>query len=120
MAAKKKSVKKTSKSKAKKTVKKKTTKKAVKKLPKKKTVKKAAPLRTQSRRIKATPGRISLVLRNLILFIVITLISYILYLVSNNFVYDSFFYLLSMVAGFISLAFLISLVVFLFLKIMRK
>jgi len=113
MAAKKKTAKKTSKKKA---VKKKSVKKRRKSSP---GVKKSSP-KPVARKIRATRTRINLVVKNLILFIVLTLISYILYAVSTNELFDSFFYLLSMILGFVSLAFLISLLVLLILKAMRR
>lgn len=109
----------------KKTAKKTSKKKVVKKKPVKKTKKSSPRIKKSStkpvaRKIRATNTRINLVVKNLILFTVLTLISYILYAVSTNELFDSFFYLLSMVLGFVSLAFLISLLVLLFLRVMRK
>ena len=48
-----------------------------------------------------------LALRDLILFAVLSLISYILYLVSGSGIFQDTFYLLAMIFGFMALAFLI-------------
>ena len=107
----------------KKVAKKKTTKKVVKrKVSMKKAPQKVVKQTSKSviRQIRATPSRLRLVLRNLILFITLTLISYILYSVAGNIVYQTFFYFLSMILGFVSLAFLISLLVLVFLRLLRR
>jgi Na+/proline symporter len=98
----------------------------VKKRVKKPAVKKARrPVKRKDpsleiKRVRATPSRIKLVLRNLILFVILSLISYLLYIVFDNVIYETFFYFLTMILGFIALAFLISLVVFLVLRALRK
>lgn len=117
----KKKVKKAVKKKAtKKAAKKKTSKKKIVKKAPKKSVKKVARKPMKSRQVRATPRRVKFTLRNLILFIILALISYLLYVVSNNAIYETFFYFLAMILGFIALAFLISLLVFLVLRMMRK
>ena len=109
------------KKKVKKVAKKKTTKKVSKKNPVKKVAtKKVNSSKPAIKSIRATPSRIRLVLKNLILFVILSIISYVLYAVSNNEVFSQFFAILTMVLSFISLAFLISLLVFLVLKSMRK
>lgn len=108
------------KKKVKKAVKKKTTKKVAKKKTVKKSVKKVAHKPMKSKPVRATPRKIKFVLRNLILFIVLSIISYLLYTVSSDVVLKPFFYFLTMILGVIALAFLISLLVFLVLRSMRK
>ena len=71
-------------------------------------------------RVRATPTKFRLVLKNLILFVILGIISWLLYAVSGNVAYQTFFYVLTMILGFISLAFLISLIILAFLKLMRK
>ena len=96
---------------------------------KKKVVRKKAPVKKSSvkqvqkpeiRQVRATPSRLKLVLRNLILFVILSIISYILYIVSKGVVYETFFYFLTMILGFVSLAFLISFLVLIFLKLLRR
>ena len=64
-----------------------------KKVSKKKNVKRKAPKTIakkisqkpmMKKQVRATPSRIKLVLKNLILFVILSLISYLLYNVSNN------------------------------------
>jgi membrane glycosyltransferase len=125
MAEKKKGVKKkaTKKTASKKSAKKSTPKK--KSQSSKKTIK-SLPQKTSKiaqkteQKINPTKRRIHLVIKNLLLFSVLTIISYVLFTVSTNPIYDSFFYLLSIILGFVSLAFLISLLVLLVLRAMKK
>jgi hypothetical protein len=102
---------------AKKSAKKKVVKKKVS-VKKKLTVKNTS--KPEIKQIRATPSRLRLVLRNLILFAILATISYVLYVVSKGVVYETFFYFLAMILGFISLAFLISFLVLIFLRLLRK
>lgn len=115
----------------KKTVKKKTAKKAVKKAVKKKAVKKVAEKKVvaapkvskkaqKTSAVKTTKSRINMVLRDLLTFLIFTLISYLLYMVSSNVILNSFFFIAAWILGFISLAFLISLLVLVLLRAMKK
>ncbi len=109
----------------KKTVKKKTVKKAVKKTTKKKSpvtkkVVKKSTSKNQFQRVRATKTKIRMVVKNLLMFLVLSLISYLIFLVSNNEILNSFFFILSWILGFISLAFIISLLVLILLRAMRK
>lgn len=70
--------------------------------------------------VKPTRNKIRIVLKNLFLFAVLTLISYILKLVSGNEVYQDFFLLLMWILGIIALAFLIILLVLVLIKALRK
>jgi hypothetical protein len=72
------------------------------------------------KRILVTPGKFRLVTRNLIMFIVLSLLSFVLGTLSQTQVYVDFFVLLGWILAFIALAFLISLLVLLFLKALRK
>ena len=89
-------------------------KKGMKKVSKKRVVKK--PLRF----VRSSKRKINLVLRNLILFVVMSLISFVLYSVLINEIFKNLFSLLAMIFGFIAVAFLIILLVFLILKVMKK
>ena len=70
--------------------------------------------------VRASSRKINLALRNLILFVIISFISFILYKVSSNEVLLNFFNLLYIVAGFIALAFLIVLLILVLLRAMGK
>ncbi len=52
------------------------------------------------------------VVRNFILFLILTIISVILYTLSSSSIFEQFFGLLSIVLGFLAFAFLIIIVVF--------
>ena len=99
---------------------------------KKKRVRRAAKTRTFSRvakknlrRVVVKPSRsssrkVGIVVKNLILFSILSLISWLLYGVSNVGMYENLFLLLAYVLGFVALAFLIVLLVLLLLKLIRK
>jgi len=99
----------------KKKVKKKTSKKINTKT--KKIIRSAIRSSPEKRSIKK---KFNLVLYNLIIFIVLFVASALLYLVSNNDFYSNVFYLLAILLGFISIAFLIVLLVFVFVKLNKK
>ena len=109
----------------KKRVKKKSAKKAVrKKTPAKKSVSRSVSKKAShisSKKVRATGKKITLVSRNLILFIVLSLLSFLLYLVSNNKpLYAEFFRVLSWILGAIALAFFIAFLILIIMKAMRK
>ena len=60
--------------------------------------------------------KIKIALRDLILFVLLSLISFILYSASGNEIYQDTFYLLGIVFGFVALAFLILYLALLFSK----
>jgi membrane glycosyltransferase len=64
--------------------------------------------------------RIDVALRNLFLFLILAVISYILYTVLNNSLFSSLFSLLTIMFAFVALAFFIVLLVFLALKLAKK
>ena len=70
--------------------------------------------------VRATKRKIQLVVRNLIVFGVLAAIFLGLYRLSNNEMLRSLFQLLSIVLGFVGLAFLIVLLALLVLKMMKK
>jgi hypothetical protein len=95
----------------------------VKKKRGKKTVKKSKKISKKNiklPRVRSTKRKINLVLKNLILFAILTLVSLILYFLSNDILFRSLFQLLAIVLGFVGLAFLIVLLALLILKIMKK
>ena len=90
-------------------------KKRMKKVPKKRIVGKPP------RFVRASKRKINLVLRNLILFVVMSLISFVLYkYILSNELLITLFSLLAMIFGFVAVAFLIVLLVFLILRTMKK
>jgi len=89
-------------------------KKRVKKISKKRIINKPA------RMVRASKRKINLTLRNLFLFVVMSLIFLALYSILDNELFKNLFSLLAMIFGFIAVAFLIVLLVFLILKSMKK
>lgn len=106
----------------KKVVRKKSKKKAAKKVVRRKSPVKRKTVRKNAlpKKVRATKRKIGLVLKNLILFVILALISFLLYSVSGKEVYQDFFYLLALILGFIALAFLIVLLILLFMRAFRK
>jgi len=92
-------------------------KRVVKKTIKRKTAKKPV---IKKRKVRYSSRKIKLVLRNLFLFVVLFILSLILYSISGTEFYKNLFLLIGVVFGFISLAFLIVLLVFVFLKFLNK
>ena len=95
-------------------------KKAAAKRSVKKAVKKPLNQRVPPKGMRATPKKFKLVTKNLILFLCLALLSFLIYAVSNNVVYRDFFYLLFWILGLIFLAFFISLLILIFLKALRR
>jgi len=89
---------------------------------KKKSVRKKSARKTgKSKKVmRSTKRKINLALRNLILFGVLSIISFMLSSVSSNEIYVTLFGLISMILGFIAFAFFIVLLVFLVLRLMKK
>jgi len=75
---------------------------------------------TKSKQIKSNKQKINLVLKNLVLFVILFLASFLLYSVSSNELLINLFSLLAIVLGFVAGAFLIILLVFFFMKLMKK
>ena len=86
---------------------------------KKKSVKKRS-VNKSKKLVRYTKKKINLALKNLILFGVLSLIFFMLYSVSSNETYENLFLLFSMLLGFVGLAFLVVLLIFLVLKIMKR
>ena len=94
----------------------------VKKKRAKKSTSKSKKVKGKSKQVgvRSTKRKINLVLKNLILFTVLTVASLLLYFVSNNCFFINLFKLLAMVLGFVGVAFLIVLLALLILKFMKK
>lgn len=67
-----------------------------------------------------TKRKINLALRNLLLFLVLALVSYVLYKVVKNTLFYNLFSLLTIIFAFVALAFFIVVLVFLVLKMTKK
>jgi membrane glycosyltransferase len=88
---------------------------------KRKVKKKVSRSKVRVKSSKPSNGKkFNLVLTNLFVFVMLFVASSLLYLVSNNAFYDSVFYLLAILFGFISVAFLITFLVFVFLRVSKK
>ena len=85
-----------------------------------KKIKKSSKKSVGKRFVRSTKRKINLVLKNLVLFAVLALVSFGLYVFSNNVLFRSLFGLLAMILGFVGLAFLIVLLALLGLKLMKK
>ena len=88
----------------------------------KKRVKKKVSKKSSVKKENKKPSRkkISLVWKNLVLFGILFLASFMLYIVTSNELLNDFFYLLSIVLGAITGAFILILLVFFVMKLMRK
>jgi len=104
--------------------KKKTTKRRVKKAPTKKVSKKVkakkAPVKKKAvkRPIKGVPPikkRVRIVVKNLILFAILFVLSVALGMVNTSEIWDQLFWILAILTGFIAAAFLIILLIFVFM-----
>ena len=87
----------------------------LKKMPFKHNVSHVAP-----RRVPASKNKLSLVLKNLLLFGVLFILSLILYFNSSEIFWWNLFYLFSIVFGAIFALFLLVLLIMLFLRAMRR
>ena len=93
----------------------------------KKRAKRRAPRRI-SRRVSRSKGfsksdskkKIAIVLNNLLLFVALSLVSFVLYSFLQNELLVNLFFVMSMVFGFVGVAFLIALLVLLVLKLVKK
>lgn len=107
--------------KVKKAVKKKVVKK-VKKSVKKKVIKSKPVIKSKKLKviaIRPKKQRFNLIVKNLILFTILSILCFLLYNVSSNPIYQDFFWLLALILGFVALAFLILFLTLLFIR-MKK
>ena len=65
-------------------------------------------------------AKIRIVLNNLLLFVALSLVSFVLFRFLQNDILVNLFYVMSMVFGFVSIGFLITLLVLLFMKVVKK
>ena len=72
------------------------------------------------RKMKFNQKKFNLVTRRLIFFVIGFIASFVLYFVSNNEMLEETFGLLSIIFGFISIAFFIIFLIFLFMKFFKK
>ncbi len=90
---------------------------------KKRAVRRKSPVKAKSlissQKVKFSKVKLGLVLRNLVLFVLLFLISYILYLVSEG-AFVNIFNFLWIIFGFISVAFFLALLVLLFMKLIKR
>ncbi len=72
------------------------------------------------KRVDVSKKKFNIIIRNLILFAILFILSLVLYSVSEKEIFTNFFFLFLVIFGFIFLAFLIVLLVFVFLRLLRK
>ena len=95
-------------------------KKSVKKKVSKKKTKKVVRKKIPSKNKISSSPKFSLAWKNLVFFALLSLLLWGLSSYATEELYITLFVLLSMISGFVSLAFFIVLLIFLFLKIMKK
>jgi len=77
--------------------------------------------KTKKRLSRANPQKIGLVIKNLILFVIMTIASTLIFSVTKaDTIPNNLFFLLSIIFGFISLAFLIVLLILLIMRGLKK
>lgn len=95
-------------------------KKRSKKSVKKKVSKKVAGKSVAVKKRSVGSRRFGIVVKNLILFLILTVFSFLLNVVSVNEFLKNFFALLTIILAFVSVAFLVVLLILLFLRLMYK
>ena len=70
--------------------------------------------------VRATSSKMGKVVKNLIVFLALFVVSFVLYKVTTNVFWDDLFFLLMLVTGFVALAFLIVWLVLWWLKAIGK
>ena len=81
--------------------------------------KKVVSRKTVSHKSDSFPARIRIAWRNLLLFIILFLASYLLYSFSNTTLFSTFFGIMAIIFGFVSLSFLMALMVLLISRTRR-
>jgi len=80
--------------------------------------------RKVSRRVSSRKGdmkkKIKVVISNLLLFVALSLVSFVLYRFLQNEILVNLFQVMSMIFGFVSVAFLITLLVLVIMKVVKK
>ena len=82
--------------------------------------KKVRKNRKSTQRTSGFRNKIPLVVRNLLLFIAMSLVSFVLYRFIPNTLLTDLFYIMAIVFGFVAVAFLIVLLVLWIMKIIKK
>jgi hypothetical protein len=82
--------------------------------------KKRAKKRTVKKTAVSTKNKLNLAWKNFILFLILFIVSWVLYSMSSNALFINFFAIISMITGFVAFAFLIVLLVLWVLKISKK
>ena len=77
-------------------------------------------IKKDNKKVKANKQKINLVLKNLILFGILFLTSFLLYTISSDELLINLFSLLAIVFGFVVGEFLIILLIFFFMRLIRK
>jgi polyferredoxin len=86
----------------------------------KKRVRKKRTKKSVKRVVRSSKRKINLAFKNLVLFVVLSFITFLLYNFLSNDLLVNLFLLLAIIFGFVAVAFLIVLLVFLVLRIMKK
>ncbi len=76
--------------------------------------------RSKSFRRNDTKRKIAVVLNNLLLFVALSLVSFVLYRFLQNELLTNLFFVMSMVFGFVSVGFLITLLILFIIKLVKK
>ena len=76
--------------------------------------------RSKSFGVSDTKRKIAIVLNNLLLFVALSLVSFVLYRFLQNELLVNLFFVMSMVFGFVGVAFLITLLILLIIKVVKK
>jgi len=101
---------------------KKTKKKSVKRATKRSVARKVEPVRERKRdkMVGGKRDKIKIVLKNLLLFGILFVLSVVIATLSSNELIDQLFWILAILTAFVAVAFLIILLVFLFMKKIKK
>jgi|TARA_Y100000310_G_scaffold285257_1_gene308607 uncharacterized membrane protein len=95
-------------------------KKKVKKSKAKSSSRKTKRTISKTKKIVASKRKVSLALKNLILFTILSVLSFGLTYVFSDEILVSFFWMTSLISGFVAVAFLISYLVLFFMKLLKK
>lgn len=77
--------------------------------------------KTKKRLTRASSRKVGLVVKNLVLFVILAVASYLLYnITTTDTILNNLFYLLAIILGFVSLAFLIVLLILLVMKGLKR
>ncbi len=93
---------------------------AKKKRSKKRTTRRVVRRKGSSSTLSKTKNKITLIGNNLLLFIALTLVSFVLYNFLGNDLLRNLFYVMAMVFGFVSVAFLITFLILIIMKFVSK